>query len=495
MQRIPLLSGAYQSRSIISGAQRCINLYPEKNDDPQAPVPVTHYPTPGLTLKGDSPINSAGRSLYRATNGALYEVIGRSVYYIDQYFNYTHLGDLSVVMPTPVKMADNGLAVVIVDGTINGFAIDLATNNFAQINDPNFLGGAFVDVQDGYFILNVPNTRSMYISLNNVDFDNLTAGVITPPNIYAAFDPLDIAAKSGSSDNLVGVVCMHRNPWLIGTLTSEVWYNSGAADFTFGAIPGVFIEHGCAAPYSIATQDLDVFWLSQDRYGKAVILRGGADYSVRELSSKGIEAIITDMAVISDAIGGCFQQNGHAFYVITFPTSNRTFAVELKTGQWHELAWTDANGGLNRHRANCWSFAYGMNLIGDWQNGNIYQLDPTNYTDFDGPITRLRTIPHILAEGNALRVNQIMADLQGGTLSGDYDADNPPPVFIRVSTNRGASYGNAVQSEFGAVGDYGHFPFWRNLGLSRDFVFEVSWSVPINTVFNGLFFDATKASQ
>lgn len=494
MPRIPILGGAYQSRSIISGSQRCINLYPEKNDDPQAPVPVTHYPTPGLTLKGTPTTAGPARCLYRATNGDLFEVIRSSVYFISALFQYQKLGELEGASPTIVSMVDNGIAVLIVDGSELGYAIKLNTHEFKQVNDPNFLGGTRVDYMDTYFMLNVPGTRSWYISLPQVTFENLTAGAITPPNIYAAFDPLDIAAKTGSADSIVSVIAMHRNPWLVGALTSEIWYNSGAADFTFGSIPGVFIEHGCVAPYSVARQDLSVFWLSQDREGKAIILRGSADYSISELSSKGIEAIITDMPEITDAIGGCFQQNGHAFYVLTFPTANRTFAVELKTGQWHELAWTDGNGNLNRHRANCWAFAYGLNLVADWQNGKVYQLDPNAFTDFGGPITRLRTVPHMLNDGKQARMDKIMADLQGGTLT-SATPDNPPKVYLRTSTDRGASFGNAREGEFGAAGDYSQFPTWRNCGLARDFVHEISWSEPINTVFNGLFYEATPADQ
>jgi hypothetical protein len=45
---------------------------------------------------------------------------------------------------------------------------------------------------------------------------------------------------------------MHREAWLIGTQTTEVWYNAGNAQFSFAELPGVFIEHGCVAPYSIA---------------------------------------------------------------------------------------------------------------------------------------------------------------------------------------------------------------------------------------------------
>lgn len=56
--QISLLSGAYEARSIIASAQRCVNLYPQVNQTesfqgiPQlagAPTLMTHYPTPGLT--------------------------------------------------------------------------------------------------------------------------------------------------------------------------------------------------------------------------------------------------------------------------------------------------------------------------------------------------------------------------------------------------------------------------------------------------------------
>jgi hypothetical protein len=44
---------------------------------------------------------------------------------------------------------------------------------------------------------------------------------------------------------------------------------------------------------------------------------------------------------------------------------------------------------------------------------------------------------------------------------------------------------------FGDTGDYAGMPFWTNLGIARDFVFELSWSAPINTALNGLFIEVT----
>lgn len=490
---IQLLGGAYQSRSIISGAQRSINLYPEINDDPQAPVKVSHFPTPGKTLKASPPALGPTRCLYRASNGSVYQVVGPNVYFVSPLYAYTLLGVITDLV-SMVSMSDNGLAIVLVDGTANGWAIKMADNSFAQINDPNFFGGVRADYVDTFFTFNTPGTNYWQISLSLVTFENLTAGVITVPNAYPAFDPLDISSKVGSPDPIVSVIVMRRNPWLIGALTTEPCYNSGAADFPLAPVPGTFVEHGCIAPYSVARTDLSIFWLSQDREGKALVLRGSADYGVSELSSKGIEAILQALPVITDAIGGCFQINGHAFYVITFPTANRTFAVELKTGQWHELAWTDGNGNLVRDRANAWAFANGINLCADWQNGNIYQIDPQNFTDNDNPITRLRTIPHFLNKGKVIEINTVIADVQGGTLT-SATPDNPPKIFLRVSRDRGGSFGNPIEGEFGAAGDYAQMPMWRNLGIARDWVLELFWSEPINTVLNRVFIDWTPADQ
>lgn len=489
MERLPILGGAYQARSIIASAQRCINLYPEINEDQQAPVPVTHYPTPGLTKKYTPTQPGTNRCGYRASNGEFFSVIDDRVGYIDENFNAHLLGNIANKVTTPVIMADNGLVIILVDGSGVGYAIDLATHAFAVINDPNFLGGTGVDYVDTYFVLNEPGSNRWYISLSNVTFGNLTAGVITPPNIYAAFDPLDVVAKSGNPDPISICKVMHRNVWTFGELTTEVWYNTGSADFTFGTVPGVFLEYGCIAPYSVAEQDMAVFWLSRNKQGKCLVLQGDGAFGVTELSSKGIEYIFSKFQTVDDAIGGVYQQIGHAFYVITFPTEQRTFAVELKTRQWHELAYTTQNGDLQRHRANWWAFAYDMNLIGDWQNGNIYALDPSVFTDDGNPITRIRTFPHIMNKGDRLDLKSFMADLQGGTLT-SATPDNPPLVYLRVSIDRGATYGNPIQGQFGEAGNYDEFPFWRNIGQSRDFVLELSWSEPIDTALNGGFYEA-----
>ena len=135
MTRIPLLGGAYQTRSVIASAQEAVNIYSERNPEDGSPtVPATSYPTPGLNLLTVPPYIEALRTLYPASNGQLYGVIGPNVYAISETFAFTLLGTIPD-NTTPVWFTDNGSAIVLVDGSATGYAIDMATNAFGTITD------------------------------------------------------------------------------------------------------------------------------------------------------------------------------------------------------------------------------------------------------------------------------------------------------------------------------------------------------------------------
>lgn len=470
--RIPLTGGAYAAKSVIADAQRCINLYPEQNPQ-DAPAPTTHYQTPGLTLIGTPPVEGEFRGLHTASNGTLFAVVGNYLYTISG-------GKFTLLQPIgsnsgPVSMVDNGLQMVLVDGTIAGYSIDLETNVVTTITDPAFYGADAVQFVDTFFIFNRPDTQQFYISGSNA----------------ITFDPLDIAAKSTYPDNLVTLAVMHRELWLFGELTTEVWYNTGASDFTFGRMPGVFIEHGCAAKHSVAKIDLALFWLGQDLQGKGIVF-AGKNYSAERISTHALEQELRAYSRIDDAIGFSYMQEGHAFYVLTFPTANKTWCFDVATGQWAERGYMEADGTISRHRMNCHAVSNGANLVGDWETGLLYELDPKAYTDNGNPILRLRSFPHIGgADGNRVMFRQFIADMEvGDGLPGD-TAD--PEVRLRWSDDRGRSWGNPVVGTLGKVGEYLTSIQWQRLGYARDRVFELSWSAPVKTALNGAWVDASRA--
>lgn len=307
----------------------------------------------------------------------------------------------------------------------------------------------------------------------------------------AAFDPLDIASKTGYADKLVAAIVMHREIWLIGQLSTEVWYNTGATDFTYGIMPGVFIQHGCVAKYSIAQQDLSIFWLSQDLQGQALVVMGNS-YSAKRVSTHAIESTIQAYETVSDAIGYTYQQGGHVFYVLTFPTANATWVYDVATNLWHQRASTDNDGNLNRHRSNCAAFAYGLNLVGDYSNGKIYSYDQTVFTDDGNPISRIRSFPHVQSEDKRVMYRNFVADMEVGNAAGT-TTDQSPQISLRWSDDRGRSYGNAVEQDLGSAGQYLTSVQWNRLGMARDRVFELSWSANVKTSLNGAYIEVQRA--
>lgn len=490
MSRVPLIGSAYHERSPIAGAQQTINLYAESNEgDAGAPAPVTYYQTPGTVAFAtpDDVDRAKNRCTYRTSIGTAYSVIGPKVFSVQTNGALVFVGSIAD-RPSQVYMADNGLALVLVDGE-QGWAIDLATNDFGEIIDASFYGADFVVFLDTFFVFNRPDTNQFYISLSTVDFAALTGGT--------AFDPLDIAAKSGSADPIVAILTYQKQLWLIGALTSEIWQGTGAADFYFQLVQGAYIDHGCIAPYTAANTDVVGIWLMQDRSGKNMVVKTDG-YGIADIGTPFLTNEFNSYVDTSDAIGCFYQQDDHAFYVLIFPTANKTWVYELKTKQWHQWAWLNViTGNLDRHRINCCMFFNNQNMIGDWETGKILLLKSDTYTDVSDdpdnptPIRRVKTFAHMLDNLDRIVFNYFDADMQVGTQ--DPEIETTPNVSLSWSDNRGISYGFPVEQSMGKGGEFQTIISWNRLGYARDRIFKLEWSEPIKTALNGAFAGVKKA--
>lgn len=476
--RIPLNGGFYKAPSLIANAQRCVNLYPEMNPK-DAPAPFTHYLTPGLVEIFQPSIGEV-RGMYRATNGGLFAVIGNTVYFVDMtgiiLYGWFEMGKIAT-HTGPVKMSDNGSIVVLVDGSAAGYWWNLLA--FSLVNtivDAAFYGANYVAFLDGFFIFNRPATNQFYISPSFWD------GAVP-------FDPLDIASKIGGNDQIIGLAVIHREIWLIGQLTTEVWYNSGGTDFPFDRLPGVFLDHGMIRGYSLAQADVSLFWLQRDVQGQCMIFQG-LEYAGARISTHAIEKEIQSYTDIIDAYGFCYQQLGHTFYVLNFPKADRTWVYDMATKLWHERAWMDDDGVEHRIRPSYALNAYNQIVAGDFENGKIYTWEIDVFTDAGDPIMRRRGFPHVISSGKMVSYDSFIADMEVGTGG---DGADPPKLLLRWSDTRGASWGNTVEITWGATGDYLSQPMIRDLGMAKDRVFEIFWSFPYKTALQGPWITATPA--
>jgi hypothetical protein len=480
-----------------------VNLFPEIVPE-AGKEPAFLNRAPGLKLLntiGTGPIR--GLWAFSSNDSTAFVVSGTQLYKITTTYAATLIG--TVAGTGPVSLADNGTQLFI---AANGpsYIYNNTTNAFGQITDPDFPGAVTVCYLDGYFVFNQPNSQLMWVT-------QLLDGT--------SIDPLEFASTEGSPDGLIAVVSNFREVWAFGTNSIEVWYDVGATDYPLQRIQGAFNELGCAAPYSVAKMDNGLFWLGRDRRGQGIVYRANG-YTGQRISTHAVEWQIQQYANMSDAIGYTYQQDGHSFYVLVFPSADTTWVYDAATQAWHERAGFN-NGNFTRHRSNCQMAFNNKVVVGDFENGNIYAFDLDDFSD-NGSIQKWlrswRALP--TGQNNLKRTTQHMMQLDcesGVGLNGyvlpeviylqtenddfliteasDYliaeqqtvatqGAD--PQVMLRWSDDGGHTWSNEHWASMGKIGQYYKRVIWRRLGMTvklRDRVYEVSATDPVKIAIMG----------
>ena len=465
--KTPILGSAYVARSVNAADNRMINLFPEVVPE-GGKEPAFLQRAPGLTRLATVGIGPIRGEWTFGSYG--YVVSGPTLFQIDTNWNAVAKG--TVAGTGPVSMADNGTQLFIAANP-QGYIYNAQTDVFQQISDPDFPGAATVGYIDGYFVFNEPNSQKIWVT-------QLLDGT--------SVDPLDFASAEGNPDNVTAIFVDHREVWVFGTNSTEVWYDAGLLDFPLTRIQGAYSELGCAAPYSIAKMDNQIYWLGKDARGQGMVYRA-AGYIGQRISTHAIEWQLQEYTDLSDAVGYTYQQDGHSFYVLNFPSANTTWVFDVATGAWHERA-SFANGQFNRHRGNCQMFFNGQNVIGDYQNGKIYKFDLETYSDDGQPQKWLRSWRALPTGANNLaRTVQHSMQLDCETGVGlNLGQGSDPQVMLRWSDDGGHTWSNEHWKSMGRIGRFGYRTIWRRLGATmkiRDRVYEVSGTDPVRIYIMG----------
>jgi len=469
--KTPILGSSYVTRSVNAGDNRMVNLFPEIVPEGGKERGWLQR-APGLKFQqtiGTGPIR--GLWTRQTNNTDFYVVSGTEVYKLSSLTGTpVKIGNVSGT--GPVSIADNGTQIFF---ACNGpsFIYNAVTGAFAQITDPDFPGAVSVAYLDGYFVFNEPNSQRVWVT-------SLLDGL--------SVDPLDFASAEGAPDNLVALIVDHREAWLFGSNSVEVWYNAGNADFPLQRIQGAFNEIGCVATNSVAKMDNRVFWLGTDARGQGIVYTANG-YTGTRISTHAIEWQIQSYGNISDAIAYTYQQDGHAFYVLIFPSANATWVYDAATQAWHERAGF-IDGEFVRHRSNCQCNFVGNQVVGDFENGNIYTLDLNTYADNGQAQKWLRSWRALATGENNLKRtahHTLQLDIESGVGLNEGQGSNPE-VMLRWSDDGGHTWSNEHWAEIGRIGQYYRRVFWRRLGMTlklRDRVYEISMTDPVKTAIMG----------
>lgn len=451
---------SYTDQSPITDAEQCINWYPELTGSPNAASRVVLYPTPGLTSFG-SVAQGPCRALF-AQNGRCFAVIGSYFYEIASNGTMTPYGQVSVNQ-NPATICSNGSGgnqVFITCGD-KGYIFNLNTLAFTTVLNS---GATVGDYFSGFFLCLDSTLSKLQIS---GAFDGTT------------WDPTQVAYRSAAADAWTGMAVVHRDIWLLGSQTTEAWYNSGAYPFPFEPNPSGFIEQGMAATFSYASMGDSVIWLGRSMNGGGVVWRSNG-YTPNRISNHALETAMQNYGTITDAVAYSYQEQGHHFYVLTFPSANATWVYDLATEMWHQRGWWNvATNQFDASRALHHCYVFDKHLVGDRLTGTIWSQEDTVYTDADGAaLRRVRRTPHIAQNQGWLfyRAFQIEMQTGMGLQSGQgYD----PQVMMRFSNDGGLTFGNEEWVSAGKAGEYLTRVRWTRLGRARQRVFEVAVSDPV----------------
>lgn len=419
-----------EGRSTDWSGARLINCFAEKSEgDSRSDFAI--LPTPGLDLwavAGSGPIRGS-----ITLGGFLYVVSGNELYSVTEVGAATFLG--GVAGTGPVRMAVNYTQLCIAAGGI-GYVLSggiLYTPLAFDVSD--------VVYADGYIVWVVRNSEQFFISALD---DALT------------YDYADIASVEGFPDNIVGVINDHRELQFYGEKSTEIFYNSGAADFPFERQGSAFIERGCLDRDSLAKIDNTVTFVGNDR-----VIYSLSGYQPQRISTHAIEYILRDTAYARAFV---YTQEGHKNYCIE--TSNGTFLHDRATGAWHERkSWEQ-----DAWRVGGAADAYGLTLLTDRNNGNIYTPNLDSFTENGEYIAMDIYLPTIEAGRERVTCYAFEMVCAGGVGN---NAAADPQAMLQYSDDGGHRWSNEMWRSLGVVGEYRTRVIWRKLGQFRNRQFKL----------------------
>lgn len=452
MPSISLPLHSYGLRAAQASTARLVNCFIEQLP-PDAKTPAVLVRAPCVAswgTVGTGPIEGL-----HSDHGLLYVVSGGGFYSVTTAAAATFRG--AVGSSTEIDMDSNASAVVIVSPS-NGYHYTPGTTTFAAISDADFTARGAGDVEhlDGYMLFREPGTARFFSSdLNSV----------------SAYDALMFATAEGASDDLVGMKVDHRQIFLAGEKSVEIWENTGQSGFPFERMINGFLELGCVNGKTIAKGDNSIFFVA-------------SDYTVRRLdgftpvrvSTHAVEQWLKGVTLAS-LRGWFYSLEGHLVYLLKATEGTRFF--DIGTQLWHERL---SYGFSTWNWGNPVEFN-GKILVGSTTSNVIGELSPTTYADL-GSTHRMEWTyqPVHMPEGSRrafFRSLEVVLEAGVGLTTGSGSA---PEILCDYSDDGGKTFNSLPNRSMGAIGQYRARVRWFGLGSTdspHGRVFRLAVSDPV----------------
>lgn len=472
--KLPVVGPSYQLDARSFDSQRTINLFPLISESGTSKEISALQGTPGksvFAVIGSGPERGGKKSV---ATGRGFVVSGAEFYEVYTDGTTALRGTIDTAIGL-VALAENALGeIIIVDG-LSGYIFDQDTDAFTEITDIHFpFGTQFVTYQDGYFLCAIPGAGGYAISgINN----------------GLSWDILDRGDAGASPDNLLCPLSDGRGVWMFGSATVEYHVDTGNAAFPFERQQGAIIPTGLAAIFTAQLFDNTVVWLGVDEQGRGIVWKAQGYDAVR-ISTQAIEKRIASVADYTESYAWVYHQQGHIFYCLQIKGLDTTLVYDGSTGQWHERSFynkTLARSELDRGAFHM--FFAQKNLVGDRENGNLYELSNAIYSDAGDEIHRIRIVPCLSDEGRLVTHAELILDMEPGVgLPSGQGSD--PQVRMCYSSDGGFTFCAERPAPIGKAGEYGARARWTRLGQARSRVYKFTITDPVFVQINAAYLKA-----
>lgn len=446
-RNIILAGGTYQHNDLSLSAQRTINYLPQLQDagNERSPYILESF----YGLKPFATGSGLNRGMFEHQD-ILYKLNATTFSSVSSSGVFSTLGTI----PGNSRAIFDGLSnevIITADGvpyTWNGSVLTTGT-------DPDF------ESPDTVTVL---NSQAIY------DGTGGRFGV-SDVGVPLSIDGLNYATAESKADDLVRPFAFINNVYMFGVKAIEQWWNSGIGNPPFDRIEGGLINIGLGAVHSVAPDDEVVYFLGANN--QVYQLNGGVP---TELLPKAIVREITGFSDASDAIAWTMKLDGQWFYVIKFPTGDRTF-IFPRNGQWFELS-SGVLGG--KYIGDSYAFAFRKHLIAD-EDGDIFELDIDTFEENGLPIKRVRTLSPIHGglfglDGKQLEISFLK--LIGKTGTGILSGQGSDPKIILEYSHDGENFSSEIWGDVGELGKQVEIIFDIN-DSGENWIFRISSTDPV----------------
>lgn len=426
--------------------ERLLNCYARPHPEQGAGPFIIEW-SPGLTQFATLETGFPVRAVC-AVKGLVYAACGGKLWQISPSGVSAQIGVIPDDQNT--QIVGNGVEIAVAAGD-QYFVWDGAT--LAAVSPEAFTGARGIATIDGYVLIFEAGGQRFAIT-----------GILDASSI----DPLDFASAESAPDDIVAVMVDHSEVWLFGADSSEIWTNTGAADFPFQRSYGGIIERGCAFPRSVAKEDNRVFWVDDRRFVSAA---SGASPQV--ISTPAVAATLEGLGAGADVRGFAWTWKNSTFYALRVP-GRPAWIYDASTGLWHERST-----GLDERPwiATCKARAGERQIFGG-ADGRLFTLG--GLTDGGAVIERSGMSLPVIRRGEKFTISRTDLDFRTG--AGDVGRD---AQVMMQATRDGRNWGRERWRSLGRVGEYRRLVSWHGWGQARQFGFRWRITDPIDAALYG----------